>query len=673
MKAKGYCLLLIFLLIASLLGISHAIPKEDGRMGGFKLQTARQVIQAMGLDCSIDEDDVVLIGTSFSIAADETVESDVIIIGGGLVVEGVLYGEAVVIGGSIYLASGAAVKGKVTAVGGIIEQEQGAIIEGGAFEFNYPQYAPQESFHPFFPEVIPDFPESTFDFEYKEGPRLPKELPKPIEQGEKTAVESNDIVRFGGDIHIPRDQVVKGDVVAFGANILVEGRVEGDIVSMGGDISITSDGEVEGDVLTMFGKIDIRPGAKVSGDIVEKSWGRTRKVRTEAVEDTTTQRKHRRDSRIVTGEFDYNRVDGFYLGVLAEKRAIQAMPRYRFKGGYSFKRKRWLYDFAIEQPILKAPQVSAGIQLHDMTESNDDELIGDAENIFVTSFLKKDYKDYFDLRGIAGFAAIAPSAGHRIEVGYSDNEYRPLETMAHASIFRKKWEFEPNPSQSHQICEGDTSCCRKIEIKAINLSYEFDSRPEDFIKTPDRGTWLRISGEWTRKGWGSSYSYDRYWADMRKYIAISTGQQISLRLKIGLFDITPEKKSPCRLCAEPQYFFPKEFYVGGIGTLPGYDYKQFRGTHMVLLNLEYAWQLREHFSALLLFDAGDAKGAVAIDEWKRGELWQELKIKSDAGIGLRYEDPGVYSITVALVKRLVKVYDGDQKPPVLTIRATRMF
>ncbi len=683
MRTKDSHLLLIFLVIVLLLAIFPAGSKQQEMKAkqevkaDWKLETARRMIEAVGLDLSLDEDDVLLFGTSFTIAEDETLKSDVLIIGGGLAVEGVLYGDAVIIGGSIYLASSAIVKGEVTTIGGIIEREEGAVVERGLFELEYP--SPLIPPHPAVPKIRIELPESTFYLELPESlpPTLPsKQAPEEAGYETKRAKKGEDIVRLGTDIHIAKNEIVKGDVVAVGGDILVEGKVEGDVVSIGGDISITSDANIEGDVLTSFGKIEIKPGAKVSGDIVEQSWEGTRTLKAQAACDTTAQRKHRKVSRNLTGELDYNRVDGLYLGLLlSDKKANYPMPRYEFKGGYSFKRERWLYDFKIEQPLIKSPMLSAGVHIYDMTESNDDDIVSDAENLFATSLLKKDYRDYFDLRGAEGFVAFSPRPNQRLQVSYSEDEYRPLETKAHASILRKKRDFEPNPTRSRQICEGDSidPVCKKIEINAMSLSYQFDSRPEDLIRTPDRGTLLEISGEWTRKNWGSSYSYNRYSAEVRKYVSVSSGQQVSFRLKLGLLDVTPEKSSRCRHRAEPQYFFPKEFYVGGIGTLPGYDYKQFRGTHMVLFNSEYAWQLGNRLSALLLFDAGDAKGAIPIDEWKRGALWQALKLKLDAGIGLRYEDPGEYSIMLAMVKRLVKFDAEDEASPVLIVRATRMF
>lgn len=639
-----------------------AVPEQQQKPKDWQVETARQIVQELRLDCDIDQNDLVLFGSSLTIAKNETITSDVVILGGGLVVEGVLEGNAVVIGGSIYLASSALVKGKVVAMGGIVEKEEGAVIESGFFELGYTQYPKPPA---------PPSPQEPASPPGPQEPVLYKET-KDLVESARGVEHLGDIVKFGSDIHIASNQVIKGDVVAIGGNILIEGKVEGDVVSTQGDISIGPEGEVGGDVFAALGKIEIKPGAKIKGNVIEQGQSGTRNLRSQPPPDTT--QKSAKMLRMPAGILDYNRVDGLYLGLLiSENKSHHPMPDYRFEGGYSFKRQRWLYDFEIDQPLTRSPRLSVGVHIYDRTKSNDEDLISDAENLFATAFLKKDYRDYFDLRGAAGFVALIPLDAHTLRFNYSQDEYRPLETKAHASIFRRKRNFEPNPVGSRQICQADTICCKKVKIKTFNVCYEFDSRPKDLIKTPDRGLWLRLSGEWARRDWGSTYSYDRYSADIREYLTFSAGQYLALRINLGLLDITPEKRTKCTICAGPQYFFPKEFYVGGIGTLPGYEYKQFRGTHMVLLNFEYAWQLRRRLWALFFCDAGDAKGSVPMERWTRNDLWQALKLKSDAGIGFRYEDPGEYSITVAMAQRLVKVDNGDQTPPVLIVRAARIF
>jgi hypothetical protein len=375
--------------------------------------------------------------------------------------------------------------------------------------------------------------------------------------------------------------------------------------------------------------------------------------------------------------FDYNRVDGVYLGTMLKNETNNfPFPQYYVEGGYSFKRERWMYTFELEQPILAPFSLSLGGSIYDKTDTYDKELLSDVENLIATSFLKRDYRDYFDRRGVTGFGALRPGRGHTFKVAYSADEYRPLETRAHTALFRKDDEFRANPSNLFQICvDPEINCipcdCHKIEVTSLTASYEYDDRGVDeCCPTPRSGLWVRMSGEWADRDWGGDLDYDRYVGDVRQHFMLSPRQQLSMRFMGGLLDIG---EKPCPGIPDAQYFFPKQFTVGGIGTLPGYGYKQFQGTHMLLANVEYAYWLQKSFCLVFFSDAGDAKGIVARDAWDADDIWEDLRLKFDAGIGLRHEEPGEHTLTLGVAKGLTKLYDDDERPVIVTVRASRMF
>jgi hypothetical protein len=75
-------------------------------------------------------DDVVRIGGSVSIDADESVEGDVVVIGGSASVDGQIDGELVVVGGSATLGPQADIGRDVTVVGGGLSRSPTAVIRG---------------------------------------------------------------------------------------------------------------------------------------------------------------------------------------------------------------------------------------------------------------------------------------------------------------------------------------------------------------------------------------------------------------------------------------------------------------------------------------------------------------------------------------------------------------
>jgi hypothetical protein len=362
---------------------------------------------------------------------------------------------------------------------------------------------------------------------------------------------------------------------------------------------------------------------------------------------------------------DYNRVDGFYIALIAKNETnVFPLPRFDLEGGYSKKRDRWLYSFEIEQPVAAFNMFSVGGSIYDKTDSYDDEIITDVENFLAASFVKKDYKDYFDRRGATGFVTLRPMKPHMIKISYSSDEYRPLDKRTDTALFRKSKDFAPNPHNFDQICydpEKDAKVCNKVRLKSIDATYEFDTR--DCTETPSMGLWLRLMGEWAGGDLGGDLAYDRYIADVRHYNKISPKQMIALRLKAGMMDVGEDSQCPC--APPPEYFFPKLFYVGGIGTMPGYDFKEFRGTHMLLANLEYTYLVKDKLGVVFFSDGGDSRG--------RGEpsddVWDQIKFKFDAGVGIRYEDPGDHTFTLSVAKPL----DDLDRPVSMAVRVSRMF
>ncbi|MFH1219088.1 MAG: BamA/TamA family outer membrane protein [Candidatus Eisenbacteria bacterium] len=384
---------------------------------------------------------------------------------------------------------------------------------------------------------------------------------------------------------------------------------------------------------------------------------------------------------------DYNRVDGVYLAMIASNQSnLFPQPRFYVEGGYSKQRNRWLYSFEIEQPLMGPFRFSLGGSLYDKTDSYDKEIITDTENFISSGFVKRDYRDYFDRRGVTGYAAMRPWKRHTVKVSYTSDEYRPLDTRAHAAIFRRKSDFAPNPhnpvitdwrdtENPRQICHDPVTGekivgCDKIILKAMGASYEFDSR--DRTQNPCSGLWARLTGEWARDDMGGDLYYSRYAADLRLYNKLTTKQQYNVRLMAGAMGI-PEN-SQCGCVPAPEDFFPKEFYVGGIGTMPGYDYKEFRGTHLLLVNMEYVYVLKGKMGLLFFSNGGDARSKDEREEISKkisstSEIIDAMKFRFDAGVGIRFEKPGNSTFTASVAKRL----DDMDKPVMVSMRLSRPF
>jgi hypothetical protein len=68
--------------------------------------------------------------------------------------------------------------------------------------------------------------------------------------------EGDAIVKVAESVFIAKDEVVPGDVVVFGGNAIIEGKVAGSVVVMGGEIRARRGAEIKGDVVAIGGTIE---------------------------------------------------------------------------------------------------------------------------------------------------------------------------------------------------------------------------------------------------------------------------------------------------------------------------------------------------------------------------------------------------------------------------------
>jgi hypothetical protein len=79
------------------------------------------------------------------------------------------------------------------------------------------------------------------------------------------AAHADDRVAFGGDAVVLEGETVSS-VASFGGDAIVLGRVEGDVVSFGGDVELGPNADVSGSVASVGGEVIAAPGARFDLD-----------------------------------------------------------------------------------------------------------------------------------------------------------------------------------------------------------------------------------------------------------------------------------------------------------------------------------------------------------------------------------------------------------------------
>lgn len=78
--------------------------------------------------------------------------------------------------------------------------------------------------------------------------------------------KGQDIVRFGESVFVTEDEMVRGDLVVFGGDAIIEGRVTGNVVVIGGNLRTRSGSEIKGDAVIIGGSLDEDEDAIIHGE-----------------------------------------------------------------------------------------------------------------------------------------------------------------------------------------------------------------------------------------------------------------------------------------------------------------------------------------------------------------------------------------------------------------------
>lgn len=85
---------------------------------------------------------------------------------------------------------------------------------------------------------------------------------------EKGKTFDGDLVVFGGNVTIEEDSSLNGNLVVIGGTVNSNGETAGDVVVVGGQISLEKLALVTGDVVTIGGQLSRAEGAKIEGEVV---------------------------------------------------------------------------------------------------------------------------------------------------------------------------------------------------------------------------------------------------------------------------------------------------------------------------------------------------------------------------------------------------------------------
>ena len=462
------------------------------------------------------------------------------------------------------------------------------------------------------------------------GDTIPSKRAKKVRSG--PPIREDDNLTYEGDTVIEEQDTIRSNIVVKAGDLTVYGKVDGDVLVVGGDLYVKDDGHITGNAKVINGDVVKDESAKIDGYIDKTS--STEKAYRES------ERKFIRSSTRLNANwvhettnldnfiFRYNRVEGLFLGVGSDKKYYWDSRRlYSAYGsfGYGFKSRGWRGNLGVSRQFAfdEGQLFEIGVEGHNLTDSKDNWIIGVGENTAAAILIHEDFRDYFRRTGYgisADYAVQQDYTTGQVKVEYLADRYWSMENRAEWSIFGGDKKFRSNPA----IDEGDM----RSVLASAGLSTVMRT-----IYGPE-GWSIFVTGEFADRNFGSDFGFNQYIADLRRYQPLGRYDNLNVRLRVG----TTEGAVP----------FQKTFEIGGLGTLNGYPYKSEAGTRMILLNAEYiingdflgdlefwpSWLLRD-INFLVLSDAGLMRTALPSDTWSQG--FTDVKFsefKHDVGVGV---------------------------------------
>ena len=318
----------------------------------------------------------------------------------------------------------------------------------------------------------------------------------------------------------------------------------------------------------------------------------------------------------------YNRVDGpAPTAGAAFQTGRGPAPVLFAQATYAYSRKKLLYEAGFTAPFGDRPLFSAGGSVFRRTATEDEWIVSEGENTIFALFARTDYRDYYESEGGQAHVSWSPGSDFELRGGARVESHRSLSVRTRVSLTGRHPVFRPNPP----IQDGDE--------QAFTAGFRLGP-----VELPVQGG---THGEATYERSGpplnGDFEYGRVRGAVRHRSRLSPAQDFRARLIAGstLTGTLPAQKI---------------WYVGGIGTLRGHDFKSFAGDQFFVASAEFYQRARKNIFVFALLDCGAA--------WFGSENLDRQRPALDGGLGVRIGE-GPAAVTLAKNLR-----DGDSKPRV---------
>lgn len=353
----------------------------------------------------------------------------------------------------------------------------------------------------------------------------------------------------------------------------------------------------------------------------------------------------------------FDRVHGFQWGLKTEVKSTYGGSRAYTMFSYGFSSEIWDYQFGVERSFFRKHRSTIGLDVHRLTDTNDGELVSDTEHFIAEAILGEAWRDFYQREGFELNFGQKLTASTEFGLKYRNDDYMSLDKHSDWSVMNRSYadddwydEFRWAGGRSRKYYRYDSDekpgnpAIDEGTMKSLIAEYTIDTRNSK--KDPANGWLNTFYAEFAGEGLGGDFDFTLYKVNIRRYNRLSGNQFLTFRIKAAT---TNRGLSTLH---------PRKFYLGGIGTLRGYRFKEFSGDKMALINVEYwvttGWPLGA--GIVFFVDSGYA--------WPYESDAEIDDMKTDVGFGLQL---GGFRVNLASPIR------EKDKETVLSFRLARMF
>ncbi|HZI73913.1 MAG TPA: hypothetical protein VFD73_07760 [Gemmatimonadales bacterium] len=394
--------------------------------------------------------------------------------------------------------------------------------------------------------------------------------------------------RMQGDVTLPAGSHFEGKLALYRGSLRVAGRVDGPITVANGTLYLLPGASVNGDILVVGGRL-LRSEQVEHRGSEQVYWDAAPVIRgTDGLLALRERRRHLGEIATARASFQtgqvrttlslssgsYNRIEGLpvLFGPLFE---YHPSPRVlarldlrgilRTAGEDTELRSDFGYVLRSDLRFTGSTEFGFGGRLYSEVAPIEDQPLSSAESGWSAFLLQRDYRDYYERRGISGSAYILPTAALRFEVSLTRNSERSVRATDPWSLFRNsdRWRRNPLIDDGHYFITAaqldfDTRNNRDQPTTGWLIRGRFEHATSDDIAPVALPSVIRPTPPT-----GGGYATDRILIDARHYARLTPGLRVNARVVADGW------------IAGDRLPLQRRVSLGGPDLLPGFDFRAY--------------------------------------------------------------------------------------------------